>query len=97
MEQSNGRRQGDIPSATNEASSSKIRNRAVLGQGFDGLNVECSQAMRESAPVGQHFLLWVKPARRQNGNAFLYGNARQAWRPISESETRRRIREITDK
>lgn len=83
--------------ATSEASSSKIRARAVPGQGFDGLNVECSKAMRESAPIGQHFLLEVKPSRRQNGKAFLYGNPRQEWRPISELEALRHIREMTSK
>ena len=83
--------------ATKEASSSKIRALAVPGQGFDGMNVECSKAMRESKPIGQHFLLWVTPARRQNGKAFLYGNPRQAWRPISELEAHRHIREMTNK
>lgn len=81
--------------AHKEASASKIRVRPLPGQGFDGWNVECSKAMRESAPVGQHFLLWVTPAKRQNGKAFLYGNPHQAWRPISESEALRHIRKMT--
>lgn len=83
--------------ATNEASSSKIRARAVPGQGFDGWNVECSKAMRESEPVGQHFLLWVTPSKREGGKAFLYGNPRQEWQPISELEAHRHILEMTTK
>lgn len=83
--------------AINEASSSKIRVRPAPGQGFDGWNVECSKAMREREPVGQHFLLCVKPAKRQNGKPFLYANPRQQWRPISELEAHRYIREMTNK
>lgn len=77
--------------ASGEASSSKIRVRPLPGQGFDGWNVECSKAMRESAPVGQHFVLWVTPARRKDGKKYLYSNYRQPWRPISPEEARRHM------
>lgn len=83
--------------ANKEASSAKIRARPLPGQGFDGLNVECSKAMRESALVGQHFLLWVTPAKRKNGKVFLYANPRQAWRPISELEAHKHVPGMTNK
>lgn len=42
--------------------------------------------MRDAHPLGQKFILWVKPIEKQGGPTFLYSNHRDAWRPISDDE-----------
>lgn len=66
--------------ADGESSSAKIRVRPVAGQGFPPtMRVECSRAMRESAPVGSQFRLWVKETSREGGVPFLYSNPNDKW------------------
>lgn len=80
--------------AANEASSSGIRVRPLPGQGFDNLNVACSKKMRTSAPIGQHFVLWVVATRRGYGKAYLRANPSQPWQPISAEEANKRVRSM---
>lgn len=66
-----------------ESSSAKIRVRPVEGQGFPtAMRVECSRAMRESAPVGTQFRLWVKQTSREGGVLFLYSNPNDKWEVV---------------
>lgn len=66
-----------------ESSSAKIRVRPVEGQGFPtSMRVECSRSMRESAPVGAKFRLWVKQTNREGGVPFLYSNPNDKWEKI---------------
>lgn len=70
-------------SAGGESSSAKIRVRPVAGQGFPStMRVECSRAMRESAPVGSKFRLWVKETSREGGVPFLYSNPNDKWEMV---------------
>jgi len=69
--------------AGGESSSAKIRVRPVAGQGFPTtMRVECSRAMRESAPIGSRFRLWVKQTSREGGVPFLYSNPRDEWERV---------------
>ncbi|QCB46279.1 hypothetical protein [Hydrogenophaga sp. PAMC20947] len=66
-----------------ESSSAKVRVRPVDGQEFPtGMRVECSRAMRESAPVGSRFRLLVKPTSREGGAPFLYSNPNNKWEKV---------------
>jgi hypothetical protein len=69
--------------AEREASNADIRVRPVAGQGFPTtMRVSCSRLMRESAPVGTRFRVWVKQTSREGGPPFLYSNPRDAWEII---------------
>ncbi|MBU4182686.1 MAG: hypothetical protein KJ565_13435 [Gammaproteobacteria bacterium] len=66
-----------------ESSSAKVRVRPVAGQGFPtSMRVECSRAMRESAPVGARFRLLVKQTSREGGVPFLYSNPNDKWEKV---------------
>ena len=70
--------------ATGEPSSASLRVRPVAGQNYSPqVRVECSKAMRQSAPVGATFRLAVKEVRREGGELFLYSNYRDAWERLS--------------
>jgi len=66
--------------AGGEVTNTNIRVRPVEGQGFPTtMRVECSRAMRTSAPVGTRFRLQVKQITREGGTPFLYSNPRDPW------------------
>jgi len=66
-----------------EPSSAPIRVRPLAGQGFPvSIRVECSRAMRENAPVGARFRLWVTVKHYQSGATCLYSNPRDPWERV---------------
>jgi len=64
-----------------EPSASPIRVRPVEGQGFPTtMRVECSKAMRASAPVGSRFRVWAQLKHANLGQSqCLYVNYRDQW------------------
>ena len=66
-----------------EPTSAELRVRPIPGQPYGpDVRVECSKAMRASAPIGARFRLAVKEKRRQGGPVFLYSNHRDPWERV---------------
>ena len=60
-----------------EPSSAIYRVRPLPGQGYStGMRVQCSRAMRHSAPLGTHFRLWMSLIVPKDNAPFLrHGNS----------------------
>lgn len=77
-----------------EPSSSKIRVRAVAGQGIAAdVRVQCSKGMREEFRLGQRFLLEVNWCKPDAAKDFLTANFRDKPHPLSDAEAQRHISE----
>lgn len=77
-----------------EASSKKIRARALPGQGVaTDRKVECSEEMRLSYPIGTYFKVRCKITDREGGTPFLYRHYNWAYKVVSRDEAERHIQE----
>jgi len=67
-----------------EPSSARIRVRPVEGQGYPmSMRVECSRAMRESAPVGSRFRVFATLKQGDShGGHCLYVNKADDWEQV---------------
>jgi hypothetical protein len=68
-----------------EPSSSEIRVRPVAGQGISTeMRVQCSRAMRGTAPVGSRFRLFCELVHPENNSPFLRHKASDPWELVDE-------------
>jgi hypothetical protein len=71
-----------------------IHVRPLLGQGFDGLEVECAREMRYAYPVGTKFKVTAKLSDKEGGAPYLKAPYAWGFTKISRSTAYRFLRQL---
>ena len=71
-----------------------IHVRPLCGQGFDGLEVECSRVMRDAYPIGTKFKVTAKLSNKKGGAHFLKAPKAWGFTKISQSTAYRFLKQL---